>query len=668
LFLIILCITTNFLVNMDLNMTQDGESMKLIKQKANLIWIRSFIIVIILILIVISILTTWTIHRFKEEIIGLNYNLMLKVQQNIETNLMEIEKITSMLELDSTNLAIKKSTAYETLNQEELFQFHHQINNYKISNRFISNIYIYYPKIDLIVSDKGIYPSKSYYLLYNNLNREGYNTWLSNVASTSDKGYYIRQKNGDALLYMHSQLPYNIASKKDAILTIEINQDELLTALYVDSDIRVDSHTTLFDSSNTNVSFFGNTTALELLRNVPESFLHNDGIYEYHRNFIITQTSRYSNIHYLTWLNSAEILAITHNIRFISYVSIIICLLIGAYISIRLTQHNNIPLYGILEKLSQTNPNCGKDAINEYDLINFEIDTMTVQNLKNRERLNHQQTLIESLFLSSILDRSLLEKSMITNKAKHYDVVFEYDFFQVLLIRPIFDETMDLQLFQTHLFSGLEYLQHTYGDMYIIGTLYNKDLVYLINSPQKNSAHTIEEMATNVLPLFSELGECIACLGQAYHGMESIGNSYAEALEVAPQHVRSSQNLYIYDPSTCPQASPSKKITLSTPEKAKRYIDAHYTDPLLGLYLIADKLKVSNTHLSSCFKETFGIGIIQYINQRRIDYAKELILTSDLLVKDIAQHVGFSSDISFIRVFKQYEKTTPGKFKDKNTH
>lgn len=60
-------------------MTQDGESMKLIKQKANLIWIRSFIIVIILILIVISILTTWTIHRFKEEIIGLNYNLMLKV-------------------------------------------------------------------------------------------------------------------------------------------------------------------------------------------------------------------------------------------------------------------------------------------------------------------------------------------------------------------------------------------------------------------------------------------------------------------------------------------------------------------------------------------------------------------------------------------------------------
>ena len=79
----------------------------------------------------------------------------------------------------------------------------------------------------------------------------------------------------------------------------------------------------------------------------------------------------------------------------------------------------------------------------------------------------------------------------------------------------------------------------------------------------------------------------------------------------------------------------------------------------MGLYMISDQLKVSNTYLSTSFKAKVGVGVVQYINELRIEQAKDLILTTDLSIKEIALAVGFTSDINFIRVFKKYEEKTP---------
>jgi AraC-like DNA-binding protein len=99
---------------------------------------------------------------------------------------------------------------------------------------------------------------------------------------------------------------------------------------------------------------------------------------------------------------------------------------------------------------------------------------------------------------------------------------------------------------------------------------------------------------------------------------------------------------------------------ISIAQQAKDIIDSEYTDYFLGLYRLSEKLSVSNSYLSTTFKETFGVGVVQYINQLRIGLAKQMILSTDKNIKEIALEVGFSSDISFIRVFKRYESKTPG--------
>ena len=69
---------------------------------------------------------------------------------------------------------------------------------------------------------------------------------------------------------------------------------------------------------------------------------------------------------------------------------------------------------------------------------------------------------------------------------------------------------------------------------------------------------------------------------------------------------------------------------------------------------------MSTTYVSKVFKEEYGIGVVEYMNRLRIDGAKKLLETQDLTIREIAERVGFTSDIHFIRIFKKYENTTPG--------
>lgn len=99
-------------------------------------------------------------------------------------------------------------------------------------------------------------------------------------------------------------------------------------------------------------------------------------------------------------------------------------------------------------------------------------------------------------------------------------------------------------------------------------------------------------------------------------------------------------------------------------QKAGQLIEQNFCDPAMGLYWLSERLGVSNTYLSTTFKAHWGQGILTYLNKLRVEKAKQLLGTTDLTIKDIALKVGFAGDTSFIRVFKKYEKVSPGKFRE----
>ncbi len=72
----------------------------------------------------------------------------------------------------------------------------------------------------------------------------------------------------------------------------------------------------------------------------------------------------------------------------------------------------------------------------------------------------------------------------------------------------------------------------------------------------------------------------------------------------------------------------------------------------------------NSQYLSRLFKKELGIGIPEYIKQKKLNTACNMLLYSDLSCSDIASYLGFSSQSYFTRVFREYYKTTPLDFRE----
>ena len=66
-------------------------------------------------------------------------------------------------------------------------------------------------------------------------------------------------------------------------------------------------------------------------------------------------------------------------------------------------------------------------------------------------------------------------------------------------------------------------------------------------------------------------------------------------------------------------------------------------------------------YLSRVFSEAVGINFRRFVNELRLEYARELLTTTDLPVTEIAYKSGFGSIRSFNRAFGEEYHSVPKK-------
>ena len=88
------------------------------------------------------------------------------------------------------------------------------------------------------------------------------------------------------------------------------------------------------------------------------------------------------------------------------------------------------------------------------------------------------------------------------------------------------------------------------------------------------------------------------------------------------------------------------------------YIQEHYTEKIT-LSMLADEFHLSEKYISWYFKEHFNISFIQYVSHLRMTKAKDLLLTTEQAVTEIAFSCGYPSVNFFIRSFKELHGITP---------
>lgn len=97
--------------------------------------------------------------------------------------------------------------------------------------------------------------------------------------------------------------------------------------------------------------------------------------------------------------------------------------------------------------------------------------------------------------------------------------------------------------------------------------------------------------------------------------------------------------------------------------KAKKYINEHYSEQI-KLSDLANRMEVSESHMSRLFKSKINMSFTQYLMSVRIEKAKELMKTTNLKVYEISEKVGYVNAEHFSRLFKQVTGKSPREYMD----
>lgn len=108
--------------------------------------------------------------------------------------------------------------------------------------------------------------------------------------------------------------------------------------------------------------------------------------------------------------------------------------------------------------------------------------------------------------------------------------------------------------------------------------------------------------------------------------------------------------------------SPENSTNSNCIDKSIDYIKNNYKNKI-SLEDISTCVCMSPFHFSRVFKRETGYSPYEYVTMLRINHAKTLLKTTNLLVKEIAFECGFNSETCFIIAFKKHAGIAPSEFR-----
>lgn len=109
-------------------------------------------------------------------------------------------------------------------------------------------------------------------------------------------------------------------------------------------------------------------------------------------------------------------------------------------------------------------------------------------------------------------------------------------------------------------------------------------------------------------------------------------------------------------------ASSGKKESFKV-VRAKELASTRLSDHEMSVARIAALLQCNPDYLSHLFHKETGVSLTRYINDQRLNYARHLLETSSLSIKEIALAAGYGDAGYFARVFLQSEGATPTRYR-----
>lgn len=94
------------------------------------------------------------------------------------------------------------------------------------------------------------------------------------------------------------------------------------------------------------------------------------------------------------------------------------------------------------------------------------------------------------------------------------------------------------------------------------------------------------------------------------------------------------------------------------------YIYDHLNENI-GIGEIADYVAISESQLRRDFQRYFSLSPLKFIQEKKIEFAENRLVYSDISYVDLANDLGFASHSYFIKIFKEHTGMTPMEYRNK---
>ncbi len=118
---------------------------------------------------------------------------------------------------------------------------------------------------------------------------------------------------------------------------------------------------------------------------------------------------------------------------------------------------------------------------------------------------------------------------------------------------------------------------------------------------------------------------------------------------ISKERFNNTLKIVLLDLHKCIDRSPSKESNVYI-NKCSNYIYEHLHEDI-NVEEISDYVGITSSYLERIFKENYDTTIYKFIKNKRIDYAKNLLITTSLNYKSIALKSGFKNYVNLYKTF-----------------
>lgn len=348
----------------------------------------------------------------------------------------------------------------------------------------------------------------------------------------------------------------------------------------------------------------------------------------YKKNSSYTNLSIYTYITEESLQNSImEYSRSTRNLLFaISCVSMLICM-IGLYIAYK-------PVKDLTKELDWTDDG-------EFEAVRNVLDI-------RRSKIIEQEMLIMDMLFNNLLYGShvstkAIKRLGVDTSMQHYCVFMLQGYILPNSIAEALADEM-MKRYQTRLF-----ITDLQGENRSV-------LIAFLKKPDITDLHAYLKQWVNKITD----KECVLYSGKIVDKLDDIRMSFQFCSEQAKKQVAEEEK----KKKQIIQESAKEDFQKKMKEDILAYLEENYRDVNLNQAQVADLFKISNYTLSRLFKNQVGIGFSEYVVSKRLECAKELLITTSHTISEISYMAGFNSTSYFCKIFKAYEGVSPAAFRE----